>query len=187
MPIIDIIIGIAIIISVIVGFLRGFVKEALSLAALLFAIWASLYFGPSVGSISDSWLQGPELQTWFGRILIFTVLVSLGGLLSWGLSKLIKLTVLSGLDRFGGSLFGLVRGVLLVAVGVLGGQFASFDNDRWWKSSMLIPHFEVIADWIEEMAPAGYDLLVPDEPADSMPISLPDLRIEDGKIVKGSS
>lgn len=188
MPIIDIIIGIAIIISVIVGFLRGFVKEAISIATLLFAIWASLYFGPPVGSVSESWLQGAELQTWFGRILVFTVILSLGGLLGWGLSKLIKLSVLSGLDRFGGSVFGLLRGILLVALGVLGGQVADFDKDPWWRSSTLIPHFAVLAEWIEEMAPAGYDLLVPDEPADSVPISLPGVRIEDGKIeMTGSS
>lgn len=188
MPIIDLIIAIAIIISVIVGFLRGFVKEAISIASLLFAIWASLYFGPSVGSVSDSWLSGQEMQTWFGRILIFAVILSLGGLLGWALSKLIKLTVLSGLDRFGGSVFGLLRGILLVALGVLGGEFAGFDNDRWWRNSTLIPHFTVLAEWIEEMAPAGYDILVPDEPADSVPISLPGVRIEDGKIeMTGSS
>ncbi len=85
-------------------------------------------------------------------------------------------------------MFGLLRGLLLVALGVLGGQFAGFDNDRWWRSSTLIPHFAVLAEWIEEMAPAGYDLLVPDEPADSLPIALPGVRIEDGKIeMTGSS
>ncbi len=180
MAIIDIIIGVAIIISVIVGFARGFVKEAISIAALLFAIWAALYFGPGVGSVADSWLAGPEMQTWFGRILVFAVLVSVGGLLSWGLSKLVKLSVLSGPDRFGGSVFGLLRGILLVALGVLGGEFAGFDNDRWWRASALIPHFETIADWIEEMAPAGYDLIVPDEPAENL--ELPGIRIEDGKL-----
>ena len=188
MAIIDIIIGVAIIISVIVGFVRGFVKEAISIAALLFAIWASLYLGPSVGTVSDSWLAGPEMQTWFGRILVFAVVLSLGGLLGWGLSKLVRLSVLSGLDRFGGSVFGLLRGMLLVSVAVLGGEFAGFDNDSWWRSSALIPHFEVVADWIKEMAPAGYDLIVPDEPAEDIPISLPGVRIEDGKLeLTGSS
>ncbi|MEM8816823.1 MAG: CvpA family protein [Pseudomonadota bacterium] len=173
MPIIDIIIAVAIVVSVIVGFIRGFVKEAISIAALLFAIWASLYFGPSIGTVSDSWLSSQELQTWFGRILIFAVILSLGGLLGWGLSKLIKFSVLGGLDRFAGSLFGLLRGILLTAVGVLGGQFAGFDNDDWWLNSSLIPHFAVVADWIAEMAPAGYDLIVPDVPAESLPIEIP--------------
>ncbi len=175
MPIIDIIIAVAIILSVIIGFIRGFVKEALSIATLLFAIWAALYFGPVVGKVSDSWLQGAELQTWFGRILVFVVLVAIGGIIEWAVSKAIKMSPLGGIDRFAGSLFGLLRGLLLTAVFVLVGRFTGFENDAWWEDSTLIPHFEVLADWIDEMAPAGYDLIVPDEPADSMPIDLPGL------------
>ena len=183
MPIIDIIIAVAIVISVVVGFLRGFVKEAVSIAALLVAIWAALYFGPEVGRVSDSWLSSRELQTWFGRILVFAVILSLGGLLGWGLSKLIKLSVLGGLDRFAGSVFGLLRGMLLVAVGIIGGQFAGFDNDDWWLNSTLIPHFAVVADWIKDMAPAGYDLIVPDAPADSLPVELPGTaRLDGGRL-----
>lgn len=177
MPIIDIIIAVAIILSVVIGFVRGFVKEALSIATLLFAIWAALYFGPVVGKLSDSWLQGAELQTWFGRILVFVVLVAMGGLIEWAVSKAVKMSPLSGIDRFAGSLFGLLRGLLLTALFVLAGGFTGFDNDGWWEDSALIPHFQVLADWIEEMAPAGYDLIVPDEPAESMPIDLPGLGV----------
>lgn len=175
MPIIDIIIAVAIILSVIIGFIRGFVKEALSIATLLFAIWAALYFGPAAGKVSDSWLQGAELQTWFGRILVFVVLVAIGGLIEWAVSKAVKMSPLGGIDRFAGSLFGLLRGLLLTALFVLAGGFMGFANDGWWEDSTLIPHFQVLADWIEEMAPAGYDLIVPDEPAESMPIDLPGL------------
>ena len=173
MPIIDILIAVAIVISIVVGFVRGFVKEAISLAALLFAIWAALYFGPAVGNVSDSWLNSEELQMWFGRILIFTVILSIGGLLSWGISKLVRLSVLSGMDRLMGCLFGTVRGILLIAVFVIGGQFAGFDNDDWWEQSKLIPHVQVVADWIKVMAPQGLDIITPDEAADSLPVEIP--------------
>ncbi|HEY5643770.1 MAG TPA: CvpA family protein [Woeseiaceae bacterium] len=172
MPIIDIIIAVAIVISVIVGFVRGFVKETISIAALLFAIWAALYFGPAVGDVSNSWLSSEELQRWFGRILIFAVVLSLGGLLGWGISKLVRLSVLSGLDRMLGSLFGAARGVLLIAVAVLGGQFAGFDNDDWWLDSRSIPYFTVIAEWITVMAPEGLDLITPEGEAESLPLDV---------------
>jgi membrane protein required for colicin V production len=160
MPIIDILIAVAVVISVIVGIIRGFVKEAISLAALLVAIWAALYFGPSVGEISDSWLSSQELKGWFGRVLVFAVVLSIGGLLGWGISKLVRLSVLSGMDRLAGSAFGAGRGILLAALFVLGGEFAGFDNDPWWQKSILIPHLDVVADWIEVMAPQGYEILV---------------------------
>ena len=163
MPIIDIVIAVAIVTSVIVGIARGFVKEAISMAALLVAIWAALYFGPGIGEISDSWISSDDIQAWFGRILVFAVVLSIGGLLSWGVSKLVRLSVLSGMDRLAGSVFGAARGVLLVALFILGGQFAGFDNDSWWQRSILIPHIEVVADWIMVMAPQGYEILVPTE------------------------
>jgi len=160
MPIIDILIAVAVVISVIVGIFRGFVKEAISLAALLVAIWAALYFGPSVGEVSDSWISSQELKAWFGRVLVFAVILSIGGLLGWGISKLVRLSVLSGMDRLAGSAFGAARGILLAALFVLGGEFAGFDNDPWWQKSILIPHLGVVADWIEVMAPQGYEILV---------------------------
>ena len=181
MPIIDIIIAVAVVISIIVGLIRGFIKEAISTTALVVAIWAALYFGPSVGEVADSWLSSEELQTWFGRVLVFAIILSLGGLLGWGLSKLVRLSVLSGMDRFMGSLFGAVRGILLVALFILGGKYSGFSNDDWWMDSTLIPHLEVVAEWLEMMAPHGLDLMVPDEPAKSIPIeTITDLWSRDG-------
>ncbi|NCF74230.1 MAG: hypothetical protein GWP67_12090 [Gammaproteobacteria bacterium] len=173
MPIIDIIIAVALVVSIIVGFVRGFVKEAISIASLVIAIWAALYFGPVVGEVSSSWLTAQELQVWFGRVLVFAVVLSLGGLLGWGISKLVRLSVLSGLDRFLGSFFGMLRGILLVALFAIGGQFAGFENDDWWLQSQLLPHFAEVADWIKVVAPKGYELIVPDEVADELPVELP--------------
>lgn len=180
MPIIDILIAVAVVISIIVGVVRGFVKEAISIAALLVAIWAALYFGPGVGNVSESWINSEELQMWFGRILVFAVILSLGGLLGWGITKLVRLSVLSGMDRVAGSVFGAGRGILLVALFIIGGRYAGFDNDRWWQESRLIPHLEVVAEWIVIMAPEGLDLLTPDAPLDSLEIDLPEPNIVDG-------
>ena len=161
MPIIDIIIAVAIAISVVIGIVRGFIKEAISIAALLIAIWAALYFGPAVGGVSEGFLSSEELQMWFGRILVFAVILAVGGLVGWGVSKLIRLSVLSGMDRLAGAVFGAGRGILLAAVFVIGGEFAGFSNDAWWQRSGLIPHLEVVAEWIKVMAPQGYEILIP--------------------------
>jgi len=172
MPIIDILIAAAIATSVIVGIVRGFVKEAISLATLLAAIWAALYFGPSVGEISENWLSSKGAQMWFGRILVFALVLSIGGLLGWGVSKIVRMSVMNTMDRVFGSAFGLLRGILLVALAVLGGQYAGFHSDQWWLESKLIPRLEVVADWIKVMAPKGFELLTPDVDAESLPIDI---------------
>ena len=168
MPIADILIAVVVVISVLVGFVRGFVKEAISIASLLIAIWAALYLGPDVGTIADQWISSAELQLWFGRILIFVVVLTVDGLIGWGLSKLVRLSVLSGTDRVLGMMFGFCRGALLVGLVVIGGQFAGFSNDPWWEDSILIPYGEFIADWIGEMAPKGLELLDPGELPDGL-------------------
>jgi membrane protein required for colicin V production len=176
MPIADIIIAVAVVVSILIGFMRGFVKEAMSVAALLFAIWAALNFGDDVGGISKNWLSSTELQLWFGRILIFVLIVTLGGLVSWGMAKLARLSVLSGTDRALGMLFGFCRGVVLVAVFVLGGQFANLDGNDWWRRSALIPYAEFVADWLRVMAPKGIELMQPDGDVDlPMDLGLPEI------------
>ncbi len=168
MPIADLVIAVAIAISIVVGFMRGFIKEAISVTSLLLAIWAALHFGHAIGGISDGWLSSEELQIWFGRVLIFIVILALGGLLGWGLSKIIRMSALSGTDRIFGVVFGFCRGVVLVGVFIIGGQFAGFDNDYWWMKSRLIPYGSHVADWIRVMAPKGVDILQSDELADDL-------------------
>lgn len=180
MPVIDIIIIIAIIVSVVIGLIRGFAKEAIAIAALLFAIWAALYFGPALGKSMAGWLDSEQMQMWFGRIFLFAVIVSLGALLSWGLSKLIRMSILSGVDRLLGSAFGLARGVLLVALAVIGGKLAGLEEVDWWQNSALIPRLEIVADWISVMAPQGYELFTPEEPAKVLPVRIPDAMIISG-------
>jgi membrane protein required for colicin V production len=152
-------------ISIAVGVFRGFVKEAISIVTLLVAVWAAMNFGANVGHIGDDWLGSKGLQLWFGRLLVFVVVLTLGGLLGWGFSKLMRLSVLNGTDRALGALFGFCRGAVLVGVFIIGGQLASFDDDAWWRESRLIPYGARVADWIRVMAPKGMDMLTPEAPA----------------------
>ena len=168
MPFADITIAVAIAISIVVGFARGFVKEAISITSLLVAIWAALHFGHYVGGISDGWWSSEELQIWFGRLLVFIVILVIGGLLGWGLAKIIRVSALNGPDRIFGLFFGFCRGVVLVAVFIIGGQFAGFDNDNWWMKSRLIPYGNYVADWIRVMAPKGVDLMQSDKLPDDL-------------------
>ncbi|MDH5501999.1 MAG: CvpA family protein, partial [Gammaproteobacteria bacterium] len=92
----------------------------------------------------------------------------LGGLIGWGVSKLVRLSVLSGTDRVFGMMFGFCRGVVLLAVFIIGGEYANFSNDPWWQKSTLIPYGEVVADWIRVMAPRGVDILMPGEALDEV-------------------
>lgn len=166
MSIVDIVIAAIVVASAALGFMRGFVKEAVSIAALLVAIWAALNFGAEVGGISEDWLNGSELQMWFGRMLVFVVVIALGGIVGWGLSKLVGLSMLSVTDKAFGLVFGFFRGVVLVAVCVMAGQFANLHFEEWWQDSLFMPYIDQVADWIRVMAPKGVELMDPDNMPD---------------------
>lgn len=171
MPIADLVIAAAIVISIVVGIFRGFVKEAISIVTLLVAIWAAMNFGADAGSLSESWIDSEDLQLWIGRLLIFVVVLVVGGLLGWGISRLMRLSILNGTDRALGAVFGFCRGAVLLGVFIIGGQLAGFDDDNWWRSSRLIPYGDEVADWIRVMAPKGVEMLRPDESPGELPAS----------------
>ncbi len=162
MAIVDIIIIVATLASVAFGWFRGIVKEAISIAALIVAIWAAMRLGPYAGGWLGGTIDSTDLQLWAGRFLVFVVILTAGALIGWAVSKIVHLSGLSGMDRGFGGLFGLLRSVLLVGVLVLGGRYAGFDSNLWWLESRIIPYGEMVADWIIVMAPRGIEMLNPE-------------------------
>ena len=162
MPIVDIIIILATLTSVVIGWFRGLIKEAVAIVSLLVAIWAAMHLGPYAGGWLGGTIDSTDLQLWAGRFLIFVVILALGALIGWSISKIVHLSGLSGTDRALGGFFGLLRAVLLVGVFVLGGRYAGFDGNLWWLESEIIPYGERVADWIIVMAPRGIDMLDPE-------------------------
>jgi membrane protein required for colicin V production len=162
MPIVDIIIVLATLASVVVGWFRGLIKEAIAIVSLLVAIWAAMHLGPYAGGWLGGTIDSTDLQLWAGRFLIFVVILALGALFGWGISKIVHLSGLSGTDRALGGFFGFLRAVLFVGVFVLGGRYSGFDANLWWLESRLIPYGEYVADWIIVMAPRGMEMLDPE-------------------------
>ena len=71
------------------------------------------------------------------------------------LAQLVNKTGLTGSDRFAGLLFGIGRGVLVVAVLVLLAGLTPLPQDPWWAESTLIGPFQNIALWLRDLLPAG--------------------------------
>lgn len=173
MPIVDIIIALVTLTSVAIGWYRGLIKEAMSITALLVAIWAAMRLGPYAGGWLGGQIDATDLQLWAGRALVFIVILAFGAFLGWGISKIVHLSGLSGTDRALGGFFGLLRSVLLLGLFVLGGRYAGFDANLWWLESDLIPLGEYVADWIREMAPRGMEMLNPDNLPKDFRLDLP--------------
>lgn len=99
------------------GLLRGLLKEVCSLAGLfLGAFLAFRYHGP----LADALLERVDLPVQIAVAITFTVLFLATMLfflaLGFLLSRFVKLIFLGGFNRLIGGFFGLIQGVLLLAV-----------------------------------------------------------------------
>jgi membrane protein required for colicin V production len=143
------------IVSAAIGFWRGFVKEAMSLLALLAAIWLAWRFGFVVEPYLGEWAGVPEVKIWVARVIVFVAVMMAGGLVAWLLRKLVHHSGLSGTDRLLGTAFGFARGVVFVGLGVIALEFMGLDQDPAWQGARLKPHADRVAAAIRYYAELG--------------------------------
>jgi len=133
-------------VSTSIGLWRGLVREVMSILIWVVAIWAALKYSEVAAGYLSGWISMPSMQGLVGFAGVLLVTLAVGGLLVWLIGKLVDSTGLSGTDRTFGMLFGVARGVIIIAVAVLVARFTVIPQDPWWQQSTLLPHFERIAD-----------------------------------------
>lgn len=135
------IIGI-VVLSTFISLIRGFIKEAVSLATWVFAVWASLRYAPFVASYLTEMVDIPSLRMGVAALIIFISTLIVGALINYIISQLVEKTGFSGTDRTLGAVFGIMRGVLVVAIIVMLASLTPIPQDPWWKQSAFLPVFQ---------------------------------------------
>ena len=72
---------------------------------------------------------------------MFVATLLVGAMINFLIGELIRVTGLSGTDRFLGMAFGAARGALLVVVAVGLLSLGPVQQDSWWQESRLVPQF----------------------------------------------
>lgn len=144
-----------ILISLIIGLFRGFIREAFSLLVWIVAIWVGLTFSREFSVFLESVIAIPSARIAASFALLFFVTLILGSIIGYLLGELVKKTGLTGSDRFAGMIFGIARGMVVVAVLVMLGGLTPLPEDPWWKESKLIPPFQSLALWLRDHIPSG--------------------------------
>ncbi len=138
-------------ISSLISLSRGFVKEALSLLTWIIAGVVAWMFGGALSQHLSEFIATPSARVIAACALLFVATLLVGALINYLIAQLIRVTGLSGTDRFLGMVFGAARGALLVVllVGLL--SLAPVQQDPWWQQSALLPHFLMVADWSKNL------------------------------------
>ncbi len=121
--------------SVGLGVWRGFVYEGLSVLNWLLAFVLAQWLGADVGRQLPIDTSSEALVRIAGFVLVFVVSVFMGGLLVWGLPKLIEQAGLRPVDRVLGGVFGLMRGVILLLALTVLVLMTPFKNQAWWREA----------------------------------------------------
>jgi len=147
-----VIIGI-IALSGLIGLMRGLVREALSLIAWIAAIWVALTFAHYFADLLTGYIALPSvrLMAAFAGLFVFTLM--LAALVNYLIAQLVDKTGLSGTDHLLGVLFGIARGVVVVAILILLAGVTPIPRDPWWQQSVLIEDFQGLTLWLRGFLP----------------------------------
>ncbi len=142
-------------ISVLVSIIHGFVRELLALAAWIAAFVVAQWAAPIAVAWMPAALENPSLRVLAAFMMVFVAVLIVMTLLAYAISGLVKTAGLGGVDRLLGAIFGFVRGILIVLVGVLVAGLTTLPTEPVWRYAVLSPPFEALANTVKVWLPYG--------------------------------
>lgn len=137
MTILDWLFLVGLLASIGLGVWRGFVYEVLSVLNWLLALVLAQWLGDDLGRLLPITGNSEALSNIAGFVLIFVVSVFLGGLLVWGMPKLLERAGLRPVDRVLGGFFGVLRAVILTLAFTVLIVMTPVKSQSWWRDSLV--------------------------------------------------
>ena len=144
MGLVDIAILVILCFFLVKGIFRGLLREVCSLLGLVLGgVFAFTFHLPLAQLLQDSFHLPAQLCIWGSFLAIFLLLVILFAVLGFVLHRFVKLIFLGGFNRLAGAIFGVIQGVVVLAMIVLAlNSSVAPDAVRGkLKSSQLAPPF----------------------------------------------
>jgi membrane protein required for colicin V production len=148
-----------IVLSGLMAFARGFVRECLSIASWLGATAVALYGLPYLRPIAERYVPKGTVADGVAAGVLFIVTLVVLTIVAGMISRRVKHSSLSALDRTLGLLFGLGRGALLVVIGFLALSFVlpqKGEKPNWLAQSRTAPLFTNASLAIARFVPGSF-------------------------------
>lgn len=141
--------------SMLLGWWRGLVYESVSLLSWVAAYFVARLFSPELVDYLPvtGGTSGAKMAIAFSILFAFTLIA--GGVLAWGMNKLVKSAGLARLDGSLGAAFGLMRGAFVVLVLVLLAGMTSLPKTPAWRNALTSGALEQIAVQARGWLPDG--------------------------------
>ncbi|MDD3380606.1 MAG: CvpA family protein [Rugosibacter sp.] len=143
MTLFDYIVIIAITTSIALGVWRGMVSEVLALIAWVVAFFVARAEANQVAQWLSGHIAEPGMRLAAAYLIVFVGVIFTFSILSKVISMLLSAVGLGLLDRFLGAAFGVLRGAIIVLLGVMVAGMTSLPRTPAWQASVLAPPLEI--------------------------------------------
>ncbi len=131
--------------SILVSVMRGVVREVLALLSWVVAFWIASTFSVHVEPLLPGGIPGGEpIRLLVALVALFLSSLLLMSLVAIAASEFIKALGLASLDKGLGAVFGFVRGVLIVCIGVMLAGLTALPKSLAWQNAMFSAPLEAL-------------------------------------------
>jgi len=138
------------------GAWRGLVREVISILGWVIAFLAANLFAGPLGQALPAEIPTPELRLGIAFLAVFVGSLAVTTLLGLLLSKMVQAVGLAGLDRALGALFGIARGVLILAAATLLAGLTSAPRQPYWRDSLTGEPLATVALALKPLLPPTF-------------------------------
>ncbi len=140
-------------ISFLIGIFRGFVCELISLITWVGAFLIAFKFANPAANYLIHIIDSLTVRYVIAFTLIFVVILIIGISINLLIRHLWYRTGVPIIDRILGMLFGIARGILIVAFILLFVRASALQDEPVVKHSQLIPVFVPVINWFHQVLP----------------------------------
>jgi len=157
LPMVDLVVFAVVILSALFATLRGFTHEVFSIAGWLAAVLAVVFGLPVVRPYARAMVENRMIADAGASIILFLATLFLAAMVTRTLSRGVKGSALSPVDRALGFIFGAVRGALLIVLAYLAFTWVLdlTAPPSWMQSAKTTPWIVTGANLVKGIAPAS--------------------------------
>ena len=153
MTVLDVVMIVIVGFCLIRGIFRGLIKEISSILGVLAGYYAAYTYYGYPAKLLSKWLSNAGYINILSFFIIFCLVFLTISILGVIIKYLLSISHLGWVDRISGALFGLVKGVLIVAILLV--ALTSFlpKSPPIIKKSFLAPHVALISETMVKVVP----------------------------------
>ncbi|WP_176256813.1 CvpA family protein [Derxia lacustris] len=139
--------------SLAVALWRGLVREVFSLVGWIAAVIAVFFWAPLMAAaLPADWNPGARMMA--GGLIVFLGVMISSSLLGRLLAGALRAAGLGVVDRLLGAVFGLLRGLLAVALLIFVLGHTPVVQSAAWTGSLLLPYVVAVLGWFRDVVPS---------------------------------